>query len=454
MLSIEKSLKTALGLVLATTLAGCSGEGNELPSLQPDAGSDAPKADGGLLPEPDADITPAPDAPTVMANAGPDQSAQTGAEVTLSGTGRDSSGGAISYVWTQIAGPTLRLETPDQPIATFTAPLVSAQLEFQLAVRSANGFDTDTVEITIGAAPALFVANRQGSVVRYAIEPGLDGDVAPEATWTGARARVRGPSGLAVDKMGGLLVTNADSNRVSGFSSAFGPGGDVIPERYVGGPALPLNEPEALAYDRTGDLLFVSNFDAPGTINVWSDVSSAAFTGEVQPVARLQSMDIANTRDLELLPNGDLYVLSAGLSNLTVFAKASTSTGEVKPARTIQSDAFIDGTLQDAFIDAGDQLYVVGSQRNEILVFENASSLDGTVAPARTITLTTSLGASGFAGITLDPTGTAYVSDVGADAFYVIEGIATKDGAAVPDRTVTGAKTGLASPGRISVVVP
>jgi len=87
------------------------------------------------------------------ADAGPDATAPGGSQVTLSGNVTDGDGDAVSYVWTQVAGPTVSLAGSTTASPSFTAPpkiATNQVLTFQLV-----GFDgfanspPDTVDITI-----------------------------------------------------------------------------------------------------------------------------------------------------------------------------------------------------------------------------------------------------------------------------------------------------------------
>ena len=92
------------------------------------------------------------------ANAGRDQSVASGAAVTLSGSGSDPDGDALSYAWRQTDdGPTVTLSGASLATATFTAPTVSAPttLEFQLTVTdNAGATASDTVDVTVSPAAA------------------------------------------------------------------------------------------------------------------------------------------------------------------------------------------------------------------------------------------------------------------------------------------------------------
>ncbi len=92
------------------------------------------------------------DTTTATADAGTDQEVQTGATVTLDGSGSSStiSGATLTYAWTQTSGATVTLDNTTTQMPSFTAPSVPAALEFALVVNDGtNASRADTVSVAV-----------------------------------------------------------------------------------------------------------------------------------------------------------------------------------------------------------------------------------------------------------------------------------------------------------------
>ena len=90
-----------------------------------------------------------------IANAGSDQTVPAGERVRLNASGsRDPDGGAVTYEFRQMAGPTVSIQDTRTATPEFTAPDVSSSttLTFELTVTDSIGANaTDTVNVTVQA---------------------------------------------------------------------------------------------------------------------------------------------------------------------------------------------------------------------------------------------------------------------------------------------------------------
>jgi hypothetical protein len=105
-------------------------------------------------------VNPVNDGP--VADAGPDQTVSEGTIVTLNGTASaDTDGDALSFSWTQIAGPSVTLSNANMSDPVFTAPSVDFQnvLTFELTVSDGTLTFTDRVDIIVNDEGAI-----QGSI--------------------------------------------------------------------------------------------------------------------------------------------------------------------------------------------------------------------------------------------------------------------------------------------------
>lgn len=392
-----------------------------------------------------------PAAALPTANAGADQTVEDSITVTLAGMATGPTGVALTYQWTQTAGAPVTLANANTLSPSFTAPDASGALAFQLSVGSGSGMATDSVNVTVRAAPILFVANSDdGSVVSFRCPSTNAIPLSVRTNLKGPNSRLTAPVDLVLDSVNGVIVTNGGSDRIAGFYDALTATGNVTPQRYITNPDANVNDPEALAYDGTNDLLFVGNFsDFPGSVTVYSKASQLGLAAPATPVRRFSSLSLMNPRGMRLLPSGELYVACAGTQSVSVFAAAATLNGEVNATRQVWSPALENAVLTDVHVDTGNHLYVIDSTANRVVMFKRASELNGSRDPDAVIVPN---GAQGMRAITVDKHGTGYIADYTARAIYVIPDIASKTGAVTPALTVTDDKLPLKGPCRLALV--
>ncbi len=91
-------------------------------------------------------VNTVPDYINPVASAGPDQTVVTGSTVLLNATNSmDPNNGVLTYKWTQIDGPFVKLSNPLSPTPTFTAPSRTASIAFRVIVTNLYGQSSQAV---------------------------------------------------------------------------------------------------------------------------------------------------------------------------------------------------------------------------------------------------------------------------------------------------------------------
>jgi len=111
-----------------------------------------------------------------VANAGSNQSVSSGAVVNLNGSAStDPEGAALTFQWTQTAGPTVSLSSATSATPSFAAPTVSVatDLTFTLAVSDGLLQSTASVTISVQPLPAEYqdVTNSAATIIAFVTAP-------------------------------------------------------------------------------------------------------------------------------------------------------------------------------------------------------------------------------------------------------------------------------------------
>jgi len=116
-----------------------------------------------------------------LANAGTDLTVESGQNVTLSGAGQSAGNLALSFKWTQSAGPTVTLSNPTAQNPSFVAPSLAeaAVLSFKLVVTDNRGVQSepDFVDVFVKKANKAPLADAgDSSPVREGASKSLNGE--------------------------------------------------------------------------------------------------------------------------------------------------------------------------------------------------------------------------------------------------------------------------------------
>jgi hypothetical protein len=302
----------------------------------------------------------------------------------------------------------------------------------------------------------LYVVNFDtASLSSFAPLDTVDGNVTPTTRIVGPSTRLPNfsPTGLHLDVANNrAYVTAINSARVVVFDNVSQATGDVGPTREISGADTQLNSPSDVSLDASRNLLYVAERSV-GAIRVYG--TATTINGNVAPVRVITGAStLLDTSEKNIFidsANNRLYV--SQLSNsLLVWDNASTVDGNVAPNRNITGAATTLNYSWGGWVDVGrNEWFVVNYLGNSITVFANASTATGNVAPTRTISGAATL-LSNPAGVLYDSANDRlYVANWGSSAILVWNNASTANGNVAPDRVISGADTQLSEPTGLGV---
>lgn len=329
-------------------------------------------------------------------------------------------------------------------------------LPFGILLALAGCSGGDDVNPPIVPAPSLYVTGGQiNSVYAFDDAGTVTGNVAPDRLISGANTSLANPYGIDHDsRSDSIFVGNWTTNRVVIYDGASTKTGNIAPSRVVAGASTGLAIAHDVAVDETRDLLYVS-----GGHGVAVFAGARTVNGNVAPVRRIAgpATQLSTIGDLRMhldATNDRLYVADPDVAppRVHVFDAVSTKTGDVAPNRTIVGASTTLSYPWGLAVDVGRDLMYVGDQvDNSVTVFANASTATGNVAPVRKIKGPTST-IMGVSDVFVDESqDTIYVTDADSDRVLVWTGASSRTGDVAPTRAVGGAATGFNYPGGVVV---
>jgi len=298
----------------------------------------------------------------------------------------------------------------------------------------------------------LYVAT-PNSILHFSNGESASGDLAPQSIISGTNTQLSAPRHLFIDAPDNrLYVPNQGNSSILVFDTVSTLNGNASPTRVIAGDVTELVAPLDVALDPGNNLLYV----ADGTsVLVFSSASTV--TGNAPPVRTINmgfaigglGLDAKNNQlwvsdpgnntvdrlDGASLQNGPAVISAnivgadTGLSQprslvvdsanrllvgnsgtppgVTIYANASTASGDVLPASNISgSNTTLQspGQIASGANVASGEVFVLDTLKASILVFTNFSA-NGNVAPARVIGgAATGMTPNAVNGLAVDPT--------------------------------------------------
>ena len=269
---------------------------------------------------------------------------------------------------------------------------------------------------------------------------------------SGCVSPFRGPGGsgsTGTTSTGKLYV--ATPNSILRFGSALTASGNVAPEATITGAATQLSSPQHIFVDTGSDRLFVANQGGPSVLIF---ASASTMTGNVVPSAVLTSTgNIASPVDVAVDTTNNLLYVADG-QNLLVFSGESTLSGtqNTPPVRTVNFTFAIGAIFLDT---ANNRLFIADPADNAVEVLLGASTANGPGATLATPIVGSATLLSVPSGMTLDGGGRLIVSNAGSPASITIYSSTNVSNAGSapnipPAAVITGSATKLASPGEMA----
>jgi sugar lactone lactonase YvrE len=279
---------------------------------------------------------------------------------------------------------------------------------------------------------------------------------------SGPKTGISQITGVAVDSVGDIFVTDSDSNSVRAFQS--GDNGDVEPSATIA-THNDIFAPTAVALDSSGKIYVVNGAadrQVSDTVTIYAPGSNAA----TAPIASI-GWDYKGTDKAHLSgpfavaidKEGKVYVANQasgynGDGSITVYVPGSA--GNAAPVAEISGTKTGDKTGLNSpigiAVDAASKLYVLnefGADGGSITIYPPGAN--GNVGPEATI----SDSATGHhtqlnspAGLALDTAGDIYVTNESNSITIYAAG---SKGDIAPKATISGSNTGLATPRGIAI---
>jgi hypothetical protein len=316
------------------------------------------------------------------------------------------------------------------------------------------------------AAGKLYVMNSTtNSLLRFDNAFTANGNATPAATIVGSNTTFSSPNYMTLDAANDrLYIANTGDLSILIYDNISTKTGNVAPNRIIAGAVnTTLIGPVDVSLDRVRNLLYVADDQQ---VVVFASASTA--NGDIAPARILTTTFALGVAAVFIDANNDrLYAADPSGNAIAVYDNASTlPTSTITPNRTIQGTSTQLSTPSGIQIDSVGRLVVSNATPCtspspcatttpvSITIYSNAAGANGNIAPVAEIS-GSNTGMSVPNQIAVDPsgTGTVYSADPGAARVAVFANLNTANGNIAPNRSISGASTGLTATGSVGVAI-
>ena len=273
---------------------------------------------------------------------------------------------------------------------------------------------------------------------------------------SGSKTGIKEITGIAVDSVGDIFVTDSESNSVSAFQS--GDNGDVEPSATIA-THTDIFEPTSVAIESSGKIYVVNGArdrSVSNNVTIYAPGSNAA----TPPIGSIDGdkAEISSPFAVAVDKAGKVYVANQGGGenddgSITVYSAGSV--GNVAPIAKIAGTKTGLKSPNGLAVDAANKLYVLnefGDSGSGASITIYPPGADGNIAPEATIADGASKGAqlNSPAGLALDAAGNIYVTNDGGSNSITVYAAGSK-GDVAPKAVISGSDTGLSTPRGIAI---
>lgn len=273
--------------------------------------------------------------------------------------------------------------------------------------------------LAVDASETLFVADYGNSTIRKVTSAGLvstlagSPGVSGHSDGPGTAARFSGPSGLALDPAGNLIV----ADKFNGLVRKIDPSGSVTTLQDQTGMPAPFNYPDSIAVDATGNVFVGSDYGYDTITRV-----TPAGVVSLLPDGSATGEPFRYPAGLAVDAPGNLYVADCVNSKIRVISPS----GDIRTLAGSGSSSWADGTGTAArfnypmglAVDSAGTVFVADTSNHairEITASAVVTTLAGSVAvPSASDGSGPSAGFNEPAGVASDASGNTYVADQGS----------------------------------------